>query len=97
MSKVQQLAFTCVLIISACCQIAVANSIKYLDIIPPPIQPDDFKNHQELKDYLVKLHKYYSHMSRPRFGRSYQIDGKLLSRNNHDEFLVLAQDLDEEK
>jgi hypothetical protein len=44
-------------------------SSKFLDMVPPPLKPDQFKSKQELKDYLVKLHQYYSYIARPRFGK----------------------------
>ncbi len=42
---------------------------KFLDMVPPPVKADQFTSKQQLKDYLVKLHQYYSYMARPRFGK----------------------------
>ncbi|CAF1502677.1 unnamed protein product, partial [Didymodactylos carnosus] len=42
----------------------------FSDVPPPPPRPQRFYSRQQLKEYLQKVHEYYSIVGRPRFGRS---------------------------
>ncbi|KAI3383679.1 hypothetical protein SNEBB_009263 [Seison nebaliae] len=42
---------------------------QFSDLPAPPNKPDRFQSKSELRDYLRKLHDYYSVVGRPRFGK----------------------------
>ncbi|CAF0769714.1 unnamed protein product [Didymodactylos carnosus] len=41
----------------------------FSNVPPPPARPHRFYSRQQLKEYLQKVHEYYSIVGRPRFGR----------------------------
>jgi hypothetical protein len=49
----------------------------------PPKRPDTFKSKQEVKEYLIALHHYYSVITRPRFTRYIEDDENDDNSNNN--------------